>query len=645
MPLLVCVLAGNPVTTAAVFDCLNTADARHLRRLHPTVASVVEAVPWNDVHTPVVDVVRWRTALPAAAGARLAWSAAHDVLTSEPAVAALSGITHLDMRKCACVTDELLLRLPTSLRTLSVDYCSKLTGDASFAHLTALTTLICSRTRVVSERGDGLPPSLQQLDVRHARVRASLAHLRLLRVLHVDRSELGAATLASLPPCLEELHAARCGVLTRDASFAHLTALRKLDVAHSAIGDGALATMPPSLEHLYARDCKSLTPAAALPPLPVLRLLDVSVTAIGNTLMASLPPSLAELQLACCSNVTAGATLDHVPALRVLHCIDAQLTPCVLAACRASGCAIPAARQLHGHTNIVSSLAALGDGRLASGDSKGEVRLWDVTAESKATAVMRARNRVLGLAALPDGCRLAIATYVWGERESYIEVWNADGGLPTRHATITICCHVLAMAVLADGRLAAGCRDGTVRVVDVDAGVVVTTLAGHMCSVSALAVLPNGALASASFDTMLRVWDVGAGACVGTLAVYASWETHLAVLADGRLAINASDGTVQLWDVSGRACVGVLTGHISGVTALAALPDGRLATGSGDGTIQVWDTRPTAAAGDNRAEVVGVLSYRVCKLLALPNGRLACIMGTTTVYLLEVPPPAAWEYR
>ena len=58
VPLLVRVLAGNPMTGATLLACLSTADTAALRRLHPAVAVVVADVPWADAGTPTVDVVR-----------------------------------------------------------------------------------------------------------------------------------------------------------------------------------------------------------------------------------------------------------------------------------------------------------------------------------------------------------------------------------------------------------------------------------------------------------------------------------------------------------------------------------------------------------------------------------------------------------
>jgi len=649
VPLLVRVLAGNSVTSITILACLNTADARHARRLHPAVAGVVAAIPWCDTDTPVVDTVLWRAGLPAAVGARLAGRAAESLLAYEPAVAALAGVTHLDLRGSEFVTDDVLLRLPTLLHTLNVHGCDKLTACASFAHLPALRKLDCSWTKVAREWADGLPPSLQELDVSDVfRVwcDVSLAHLRQLRVLHADGScRLGTIMLASLPPSLEALHATGSRELTYAASFAHLTALRVLDVAHSAIGDASLVSMPSCLVSLNAHGCIFLTPAAVLPHLPALRLLDVSNTDIGDALVASLPASLVELRLAGCHDVTARASLDHVRALRLLHCIDTELAPAVLAGCRTRGCVVLAVGVLRGHESCVGSLVVLHDGQLASGDIDGEVRLWDVAAGGAATAVLSVGNEVHALAA--DGRRLAIGSASQDGDEGDIEVWGVEEAPPVHIATIDCGCGVESLAMLANGCLAAGCDDGMVWVVDVDAGAVATMLSGHTSCVTALAALPGGALASGSTDTSVRVWDVGARACVAILSGHANWVSRLAVLPDGRLVSLAIDDELRLWDVGARACVGVLTGGAGVVVALTALPDGRLATGSVDGIIKLWDTRPAAGAsravGAAPVEIVGRFGSHLWALLSLPDGRLACGGGASfkgKLCLLELPPPA-----
>jgi len=314
-----------------------------------------------------------------------------------------------------------------------------------------------------------------------------------------------------------------------------------------------------------------------------------------------------------------------------------------------------ATQVLRGHTHWVQSLALLQGGRLASGDWGGTVRLWDVARGGEATTVLEGHvesSYRYALAALHDGRRLASSA-----REGKgIVVWDTGLVPPTRCATIDCSSLVNALAVLRDGRLAAGCADDNVRLVEVGAGAgaVTATLKGHTRLVRALAVLPDGTLASGADDRTVRVWDVRLQTCVAILAGHMAGVNALAVLADGRLASGSGDNSVRLWDVARHACVGVLEGHKDMVDALAALPDGRLVSGSTDCTIRVWDTRrPAAAAGGIGARILALATRclrravvvlkghkdTVVALQPLPDGRLASGSWDGTVRLWRVPPP------
>ena len=238
---------------------------------------------------------------------------------------------------------------------------------------------------------------------------------------------------------------------------------------------------------------------------------------------------------------------------------------------------------------------------------------------------------------MPDGRRVAES------RGNCIEVWDVTTVPPTRSAAITCATSMSALAALRDGRLAAGCYNRTVEVVDVDAGTTVAVLAGHTGCVDALAVLHDGNLASASpNDGMVRVWDMTTYACIATLAGHAGVLPSLAVLADGRLAYGSGDEEVQLWDVRTRTSAGGLL-HSQWVDALAALPDGRLACASNHGVIWVWDTRPAAAATRPADAVpmceVGRHGFLGLKLVALPDGRLVSAGHDSLRVWLPPPPP------
>jgi len=674
------VLAGNSVTGITVLACLTTADTCALRRLHPAVAATVAGVPWCDMNTPVVDTVRWRAALPAALGLRV------DRLPKQvgdlaAAAAALVGVTRLELHKCgSSVTTAALVHLPSSLRVLKVlQPFGKISG-ASFAHLTALVSLdfdawgdiivtslppslqklrllTCNDAptadfrhlvalRVLSCTTDelsiatiaSLPPSLEELNTGIARwphdIPVSLAHLPRLRALRNGyNSTIHADTIASLPSCLMELIAP--GRMS-SSLFSHWHVLQTVNISGSDCDDEALASLPPSLVTLDVSSCEHLSPDAVLPYLPVLTTLDLSHTPIGNALVASLPPSLVTLHIMGCHRLTHGATFDHLPALRELHFSGADLSPVAIVTCRARGCIAPAdGLLLSRHGRRLTSLAVLPDGRLAGRDEGGTMRSWDVKRRGEAVLLLMygGKGSAGVLAVLSDRLVTDVSNVGddWQKPVKGAVLHKVAGnGLDACGTSVEGLrgAGVNSLAVLPDGRLAAGCNKGSIRVVDVDAPAAeAAVLVGHTGSVEALVVLADGRLASGARDASVRVWDVSARACVATLVGCRGDVTALAVLADGRLASGGEDGSVRLWDVGTAACVGVLVGHTNAITALAALPDGRLASGAHDRTIRLWTLRHDAgsrlAEGSATAIVLGHQVWRAIALVTLPDGRLA----------------------
>jgi len=224
VPALVRLLAGNPATSAAILSCLTADDTCALRRLHAAVAGAVAGVPWAGMDTRVVDAVRWRAAYPTAVGAKLVEGHCFSVA----AVAALTGVAHLDLRNCYNVTNEVIRTLPTSLRSLTAHGWYRLTEGASFAHLPSLVSLDCKDMRLAA---DCLPPSLQELDVsndadttyRYNLLSAgtTLAHLSQLRVLRAGATDFDDATLARWRPCGRE-YRYRYGRQARSAAAARI---------------------------------------------------------------------------------------------------------------------------------------------------------------------------------------------------------------------------------------------------------------------------------------------------------------------------------------------------------------------------------------------------------------------------------------
>ena len=710
-PLLVQVLGGNVVTTAAVLACLNTIDATVLRRLHPALAAAVAAVPWADITIPVRNIARWRAALPAAVALKPTANALFLLQRGEE-LAVLEVVTALDLAGCISVSDVIIAHLPPTLRVLNVSACKGMTQHVRFAHLPALVWLDCSGTGALATGLTRLPPSLLELRMHDCKLPAtanfshlcnlrvvacgnccalsnatvaslppslevfdlrnthdydtsrwssdwSLAHLTRLRMLKASHSSIASATLATLPPSLQILDLEGCNMRPCAASFAHLAVLHTLSLHKSDIN--TLATLPPSLVSLDLHgtthsDREMLTPAAVFPALPSLQVLNVSHTGIGDAAVASLPASLEELHMMCCYNVTQRASLGHMAVLRVLQSVDTDLLPATIVACRARGCFAPADGKLEfngGMPVVVTCMAPLPDGRLVSGACSNVVLREAAAGRGTVVAELElpGDQHVRALAVLRDGHRVAISLGNAQCTKSFgIVVWDTgtrEAPHAVSHTTITCDSIVWSLAVAHNGWLVAGCQDGTLRVVDVDAGVEVAKLEAHDGGpVTAVVVLPDGRVASAASDSKVRLWDLDKGTCDSTLVGHTGVITSLAVLPDGRLASGSWDKTVRLWDTSSGTCLRVLSGHTDTVETLAVLPGDRLASLSYDGTIRVWDTRNDAggAGGALLARPPLIIEHgpnsRTRVLLPLPNNRL--VTGYLTgLYLWQLPPPCA----
>jgi putative hemolysin len=189
------------------------------------------------------------------------------------------------------------------------------------------------------------------------------------------------------------------------------------------------------------------------------------------------------------------------------------------------------------------------------------------------------------------------------------------------------------LCVLADGRLASGASDNTIRLWDLKTGTETACLEGHSSEVYAVCVLPDGRLASGAFDKTIRLWDLKTGTETACLEGHSGPVDAVCVLPDGRLASGASDNTIRLWDLKTGTETACLEGHSAQVMALCVLPDGRLASGAWDKTICLRDLK--TGAGVARLEGHSVWSGFVMALCVLPDGRLASGAFDNTIRLWD----------
>ena len=234
---------------------------------------------------------------------------------------------------------------------------------------------------------------------------------------------------------------------------------------------------------------------------------------------------------------------------------------------------------------------------LASGNSGGIVRLWDVadTAHPRPLGSIRTGAAAVDWVAFsPDGRTLAS-----GSLNGAIRLWDITTpahprplGQPLTGASAA----VVSVAFSPDGRtLASGSLDGTIRLWNLPQ----TVLVGPVAAAESVAFSPDGhTLASGAADGTVQLWDVADPAHPRPLGQPLTGSTaavvSVAFSPDGRtLAGSSADGRIWLWDVANPAHLGPLgaTPPVGiGIASAAFSSDGRtLAGGDYAGTVRLWD--------------------------------------------------------
>jgi len=270
---------------------------------------------------------------------------------------------------------------------------------------------------------------------------------------------------------------------------------------------------------------------------------------------------------------------------------------------------------------LVYTVAFSPDGRqLATGDSAGDVTLWDLPSGEPLHRFQVPGRPVFRVAFSPDGSLLAC-----GDASGTISLWDASSGV--RHAELTG--HTARVYSLSfhpqQALLASGDVDGGVRLWDTLTGQPRRALSGHRGGIYRVLFTPDGSLlASCDSDGAVRVWDPATGQCRHAIDAHRSSVWPLAFSPDGRkMATSSNDGTIRFWDPYTGRCTRTLRGHGRRVSSITFSADGELlAAGGSDGVLRVWD----AARGELVNDLHGPSDLLVGGLFA-PTGRILAAPG------------------
>lgn len=151
---------------------------------------------------------------------------------------------------------------------------------------------------------------------------------------------------------------------------------------------------------------------------------------------------------------------------------------------------------------------------------------------------------------------------------------------------------VSAVIAVADGTVASGSYDHTVRLWDVRERACRHVLQGHERQVTALAAHPSGQwLASADYGGTIGVWDVQRGELVSCWQASPGRIRCLRFLATGeQLVFAADDGVIRVWETATGSCLAELFGHHGPATQLVPSWDPAWVSSAGnDGTVRLWN--------------------------------------------------------
>ncbi|MBE9104067.1 hypothetical protein IQ229_03640 [Nostoc cf. edaphicum LEGE 07299] len=224
---------------------------------------------------------------------------------------------------------------------------------------------------------------------------------------------------------------------------------------------------------------------------------------------------------------------------------------------------------------------------LATGDTNGEIRLYEVANSQQLLICKGHGGWVWSVSFSPDGQVLAS-----GSNDQTIKLWDTNNGQCIK----TLEGHsgaVRSVTFSSDSQvIASGSDDQTVKLWNTTTGKCLKTLQEVGCSVWSVAFSPkNYILASGNDDYTVRLWDINSSSCIHTLEGHTQRVYSVTFSPDGNtLASGSHDQTVKLWNTSTAQCFKTLQGHTDLVHSVTFSVDGNALVSCGDDqTVKIWD--------------------------------------------------------
>ena len=246
-------------------------------------------------------------------------------------------------------------------------------------------------------------------------------------------------------------------------------------------------------------------------------------------------------------------------------------------------------KTLKGHTDYVTSLIVLSDGKIVSGSADKTIKIWNPMDKYNCIRTLEGHNsNVCSLMRLKDD------KIVSGSFDRTIKIWDPSDQFNCIFTLLGHTNYINTLIKLSDGKIVSGSGDKTIRIWDPsDNYKCITTLQGHKSIIKSLLKLSDDKIVSASGDKTIKIWDLNTNyeeKCIKTIQCHEKSINSILKLRDGNIVTASDDKLIKIWDPSDEfKCIKTLEGHENSIYSLKKLNNGQIISASSDRTIKIWD--------------------------------------------------------
>jgi WD40 repeat protein len=253
--------------------------------------------------------------------------------------------------------------------------------------------------------------------------------------------------------------------------------------------------------------------------------------------------------------------------------------------------------RLPGHSGRVFGLAFLPDGRLATGDDTGAVRIWDVESGEAVATSAETDSAITSVAADTDGTMLATSS-----ADGVVRVYATDDLGEPNAVTGAVPARANQVVFTASGEIVAAYSDGQVRFWDSDGGRAAEPLEVDSDGdvVFGVAVTPDGqTLAAATATNGVTLWDLETREPHRELNGQPTDPIAVVFSPDGAALVSANRiGTLTLWNTATGQSIGPRFQYHSDAVWQTAVAGDVVISASEDGTVRRLDVLDVGRACD-----------------------------------------------